>query len=191
MKKRVNFLLLCTSVAVAGCTFSSANRYPQGVTKNANFKNESSCVPTKIQPIISGEGTNEWKQRVQASADAVTQVLQTQEFSAACQSLELTRTNGRSVQEVCREMVCSGEISPSISFYHDPNTRAIAYESDGALFINTAKEAAGAGGTGNIAHEVTHTLNYTHFSNWAFLGKCSVPYRIGNLVEKLANDQSY
>jgi hypothetical protein len=100
----------------------------------------------------------------------------------------MTRTNGKSIQEVCRELVCAETVKPIVKFYNNPNTRAIAYEENGALHINTAKQSAGAGDSGNMAHEFTHTLDYTHFSNWAWLGKSSVPYRVGNLVNKLAKN---
>ena len=185
--------ILCVasiSIMLGGCTLFSANQFPEGASQVSSFNKESACTPTKVIPTFSGERSDEWEKRVSSSSETVTKVFQTQDFAQACQALRMTRTNGKSVQEVCREMVCAGEITPSISFYHDPNTRAIAYESNGALFINTAKKFAGAGGPGNIAHEVTHTLSYTHFTNWAFLGKSSVPYRIGNLVEKLASENS-
>lgn len=55
----------------------------------------------------------------------------------------------------------------------------------GTLFINTAKTTAGS--PGNLAHEVAHTLGYSHFSNRRLFGMSSVPYRIGDLVAKLVN----
>jgi hypothetical protein len=175
-------------VILGGCAFSAAKRYPEGVSYDINFMNESSCVPTNIKLEFSGQTSIYWEHKIQSAAILATKAIQSQEFSAACHDLKLTHTNGKSVQEVCREMVCSSEITLSINFYHDANTRAIAYERDGALFINTAKEKEGAGSPGNIAHEVTHILDYKHFSNWAFLGKSSVPYRIGNLVESLVDE---
>ncbi|WP_156948092.1 hypothetical protein [Marinobacterium jannaschii] len=177
-----------TLLSISGCAMWSADRYPDGVVADAQFVSEPMCMPTNISPDISGEPSPEWKQRVIHSSSVATRILASQEFAQACQSLRMTRTNGKSVQEVCREMVCSGTVKPSVNFYNKPSTRAIAYEKNGALYINTAKESAGAGGPGNMAHEFTHTLGYTHFSNWSFLGKSSVPYRVGNLVERLAKD---
>lgn len=181
-------IVVSLSIMFGGCTLFSAKQFPEGSSQVVNFNDPETCNSTKVMPTFSGEHSEVWEERVLSSAKTVTEILQTQSFSQACQALRMTRTNDKSVQEVCREMVCAGEIIPSISFYHDPSTRAIAYESNGALLINTAKESAGAGGPGNIAHEVTHTLGYTHFTNWAFLGKSSVPYRIGNLVQKLSNE---
>lgn len=183
--KITQFILIAIAFStLGGCAFWSADRYPDGVSKDVNFSIEEQCKATEIIPVFSGSGSDDWKQKVELSSAQATRVLSTQEFASSCQSLRLTSTNGKSVQEVCREMVCSGVIQPSISFYKDSDTRAIAYEENGALYINTAKENAGAGGPGNIAHEFTHTIGYTHFSNWAFLGGSSVPYQVGNLVEK-------
>lgn len=181
-------LIVCFSITVSGCALWSADRYPNGVTADAQFSSEPTCKLTEIEPNFIGDTSPEWRQKVLQSADEATRILHTPEFAASCQSLRLTRTNGKSVQEVCREMVCSGVVKPRVGFYHKSSTRAIAYEKNGALFINSAKEDAGAGSPGNIAHEFTHTLGYTHFSNWAFLGKSSVPYRVGNLVEHLSQD---
>lgn len=118
----------------------------------------------------------------------MSRLIKTKEFARRCQSLRLNRTNGKSVQEVCRELVCSGAIEPIISFFSNDATRAIAYEDNGKLYINTAKKTSGAGGPGNIAHEVTHILGYRHFTNWAFSGKNSVPYQIGSLAEELIDE---
>tara|TARA_R110001583_G_scaffold119228_1_gene270591 strand:- start:4400 stop:4885 length:486 start_codon:yes stop_codon:yes gene_type:complete len=150
------FMLL----SIAGCSMFSADRYPVGVADDVLFSSEPDCKPTIISPNIIDAPSSEWKQRIIDSSSKATKVLGSPEFTAQCQSLKMTRTNGKSIQEVCREMVCA----------------------------ETAKQSAGAGDPGNMAHEFTHTLDYTHFSNWAWLGTSSVPYRVGNLVNKLAKD---
>ncbi|EFF84515.1 hypothetical protein HMP0015_0008, partial [Acinetobacter haemolyticus ATCC 19194] len=64
----------------------------------------------------------------------------------------------------------------------------IAYEKNQVIHINTAKSAAGT--PGNLAHEFTHTLGYTHFTNFSWLGRSSVPYVTGRFVDKISEQVS-
>jgi hypothetical protein len=175
-----------------------AEKYPQGATANVNYLSEASCSPTIITPkfgettVFEGDKALEkkWVDKIKESAQLANKQISSKEFAMKCQSLNVTKTNGKTVQEVCREIVCSSAVHPTIGFYNNPGTKAIAYESEGGLFVNIAKDAQGAGGTGNLVHEFTHTLGYKHFTNFALLGQCSVPYRVGNLVEELVNNNN-
>lgn len=176
-------LVLMILVILTSCTSQSEKEYPQEGIPKIDFVSEDSCELTDLKPIFIGKSEPAWEAIISESALQATNIIRSPEFSLECQHSRMSRTRGRTVQEVCREVICSGVIRPQVGFYNNPNTRAIAYEDDGALYINVAKFDYGAGSPGNIAHEFAHTLGYTHFTNWAFFGKRSVPYVVGRLVE--------
>ena len=182
--KSITIYISC--LFIGGCAVFSARQIPEGGSTIEQFTSDPTCNSTQLSPVFVGDEPGEaWKNKVLSSAQTVGQVLASDDFAQRCQSLNLIMTRGETVQEVCRRLVCAGDVSPDIGFYYDQHTRAIAYEEDGALYINTAKGSQGAGGVGNIAHEFTHTLGYKHFTNFALLGSYSVPYEVGELVEEL------
>lgn len=183
----MKLLVLLASVCsfCMGYSTVTPSQYSQGITGGDELPDRASCSATMITPKYVGRSDSLWRGKIQASAQTVSRILASEEFFTKCRSLRLSRTNGKSVDEVCRQLACSGKIIPAISFYHDPDSRFIAYASGGTLFINTAKTTAGS--PGNLAHEVAHTLGYSHFSNRRLFGMSSVPYRIGDLVTKLVN----
>jgi len=160
-------------ILLASCATPSAS--PQAIVT------EQQCKATNLHVEFVSETTPLWKSKVEQSALAANAVLSSSEFSQACASSTLQRTNGKPVAQVCHEVMCSDKQLIKLGFYSDPGTRAIAYESDGAIYLNIEQESAGS--PGNLVHEFTHTLGYTHFTNWAFLGRKSVPYVVGNLVD--------
>ena len=182
---RIVLLISFAGVFFAGCSTGVGARHIQPVAINDGISDPLECPATIIVPVYVGTVPKQWRKKVQESAASLGNILASEEFAVRCGSLRLTRRNGKSVTEVCRQLSCAGEIAPTVSFYRDPESRFIAYERGGALFVNTAKDAAGK--PGNLAHEVTHILGYTHFSNKRFLGTSSVPYRIGSLVRELVN----
>lgn len=147
------------------------------------------CAATDLVLQFSGDADAVWRSRLVAAAERASRVLATDEFKAKCNRLKLSRTNGKTVAQVCDEVACSGKQTITIGFFHKENTKAIASEGEDTIFINTAKEDGGAGSPGNLVHEFTHALGYTHFTNFPIFGKNSVPYKIGNLVDELTDDE--
>jgi hypothetical protein len=82
-------------------------------------------------------------------------------------------------------MQCAGLMAPRVSFWHNPNTKAIAEHGQGEVLINSAKEKERADTPGNLV-QLSPMLGYTHFTNWGFLADGSVPYVVGNLVDAIA-----
>ena len=140
--------------------------------------------PTDLSIEFVTDPTASWAQRLNESAATAEAILQSEEFASRCRASKMSRTNGKPVEQVCREFSHAGPIKIEVGFYHDPDTRAIAYEQNDVVYVNTAKSEAGS--PGNIAHELAHVLGYTHFTNWAFLGRNSVPYVVGELVDSQA-----
>jgi hypothetical protein len=139
---------------------------------------------TKITVSFHSEPTPFWRERIERNAVIAGKIITSEAFAERLRNVKLTRTNGRTSAEVCRHLQFSGPVNVVFGFYHDTRTSAIAYEGEGAVFINTAREDA-AGLPGNIAHELTHQLGYTHLTNFRIFGRTSVPYVVGDLVHDL------
>jgi hypothetical protein len=133
------------------------------------------------------EPTAFWRDRLDRNVYEVNAILRSGTFLERCAILPLERTNGKSVRQVCEEIACRGATTISVGFFHDTQTKAIAFEQEGMISLNTAREDA-AGSAGNLAHEFAHQLGYTHVSTFEYLGARSVPYGIGYLVDRLARD---
>jgi hypothetical protein len=168
-------LMLIALLVTACATTSEAPQPPAGP-----------CTPTKLVVKFTETPSDLWRTRLESSAALASTILSSDAFAAKCVEMTMRRTNDRTVSDVCRHVACAGEHQLAIGFFHDANTRAIASEGEDGISINTAKADAGAGTPGNLVHEFTHILGYTHWTNWAFLGKRSVPYMVGNLVDEIA-----
>lgn len=178
--------LTCIAVGFTLLISCAVNKVPDGGKTNISFLEEPTCIPTVLKIEFVPEPGEFWKERLTESAGAATEILTSPDFGLRCQNSKMKRTNGKSVQEVCRELVCAGSQTVKFGFYEKKNTRAIAYEQNGIVYINTAKNTAGT--PKNVAHEFTHTLGYTHFTNWAILGRGSVPYVVGGLVDSATSE---
>ena len=139
---------------------------------------------SQLEVNFISEPTIFWKTKLQKSAQAANTIISSKEFLDRCNASKLRNTNGKFVPQVCQEIICAGKRNVNFEFYNSSNSRAIAYEKNNIVYINTAHQNAGT--PGNIVHEFTHTLGYKHFTNWPFLSKNSVPYTIGNLVDNMS-----
>lgn len=171
---------------ISGC----ASQLPAGGAYLDSFTDDEECETTIIRYEFVVDPNDHWRSLLEKSTRTANDILISDSFAQMCQITKMNKTNGKSVQEVCREMTCSGTRELKYGFFHDPKTRAIAREvGSGVIEFNTAKPNSGAGGPGNIAHELTHVLGYKHFTNWSWLGKYSVPYEVGGIVQKIANQK--
>lgn len=145
------------------------------------------CTQTTINVTYDTPPEPFWKQRIDSSAVLASAILRSQEFGDRCRGKNMSRRNGQSVEQVCRELQCAGAVNPKVDFFNDPRTKAIASEGAGEVHINTAKAEFGAGSPGNLAHEMAHTLGYRHFTNVRRFAQQGVPYVVGDLVDEIAD----
>jgi hypothetical protein len=164
-----------------------ASQLPSGVNYEASFSDDENCEATKIVYEFISEPNDHWRTLLEESTRTANDILVSDNFAKECQITKMNKTLGKSVQEVCREMACSGTKHLKYDFFNDQGTSAIAREvGNGTVEFNIAKPNSGAGGPGNIAHEFTHTLGFKHFTNFAWLGKYSVPYEVGGIVQTMS-----
>lgn len=177
--------LLASSLLFTGC----ASQLPIGGSFVDSFTGIPSCQATKIEYEYVSDPNDYWADLLKNSTEKANESLLSPEFAKACQNLKLNKTNEKTVQDVCREMACSGDKKLKFGFFDDAGTSVIAREvGNGVIEFNIAKPNSGAGSIGNIAHEFSHTLGYRHFTNFSWLGKYSVPYEVGGLVDKLSSE---
>jgi hypothetical protein len=146
----------------------------------------ASCsTPTKIVPNFINTKYPEGMTKVKDSIEVTNRIMQSENFLTACRQLQLSRTKGKSVEEVCHEFACAGTRTINFDFYRG-RPKILGHGSRSGVSINVANSVAGT--PGNLAHEFAHVLEYKHTSNfsWHWLNGTTVPYQIGNLVGKLA-----
>ena len=173
--------LLCVT-ALLGCS----KRQPENERFAESFTQQVGCNATRIRYAYHHQPDDYWHERIKESVARANRILTSRAFAQACQRMTMNKTNGKSAQEVCREMACAGIQSLNLGFFHDPNSRYIARKAGADIVqFNTAKPNSQAADAGNVAHEFTHVLGYKHFTNRAEFGQRSVPYRVGGLVRQL------
>jgi len=142
------------------------------------------CIATDLQPVFITEADEASKVEIQASLGKVSAVLASGAFVQECSRSSMNRTGACSVAEVCQQLACAGAREIRIGIYADASMKTVAFEKNGAVFVNIAKRRGGV--PGNLAHEFAHTLGYSHATYWSLMKKHSVPYVVGALVDHLA-----
>lgn len=128
-------------------------------------------------------GSRYWRDKVTANADQASRILSDPAFIAKVRAWPMFDFTADTPAQVADKIECAGIVTIKVGFYWRPFfTKAIAYEEDGQVWFNTAKERYGAGGLGNTAHEVIHALNYSHNGNSPAGQANTVPWRIGEWV---------
>lgn len=137
----------------------------------------------KIKIIFLG-GSDYWRKKIQNAAMQVEAILSDADFLnakvAAHPKFDFTKD---SPVLVASKIMNTEVVTVRVGFYCKWLTKAIAYESGGAIYFNTRKESAGAGSWGNVMHEVLHALGYSHNGNSAAGNGNSVPYKVPDLAE--------
>lgn len=138
----------------------------------------------KIEIVFEG-GSSYWKQKVTRNALYVGSILSTPAFIqkvAAHRGFDFTKDTAAQVADkIAKKPVAKIKVG---FYYNRWFTRAIAYEENGAVYINTAKESYGAGGWGNIMHELMHALGYSHNGNSPSGQANTVPWQIVTLAQQ-------
>jgi hypothetical protein len=125
-------------------------------------------------------GSRYWQDLVLENAAKASAALSDPKFIAKVRTwpgFDFTSSTPAQVGDVLED---AGDVVIKVGFYKGWWwSRAIGYEQDGAIYFNTRKEAYGAGGVGNIAHEVMHFLGFSHDGNSPAGQENTVPWRIG------------
>lgn len=168
------FAVLAFPVSLIACAGAGYERPDPG-------RAHSACDRTDVKVEFISAGDAAAMARVEASAKRLNTLLASPDFGRRCNASGMNRTEGRSVEAVCSQMICAGPLSMRVALYHDEQMKTLAFEKRGAVFINTAKSRAGT--PANLAHEFAHVLGYSHQSFWGFSREGSVPYVLGRLVK--------
>ena len=137
----------------------------------------------KIEIEYQG-GTCYWKNKVTASALYAAAILSTPDFLqrvALHPSFDFTDKSSLQVAGVIK----TTEVAKiKVGFYYKWwFTKAIAYEQDGAVYFNTAKEGYGAGDWPNVMHELLHSLGFQHNGNSPSGQQNTVPWKVVELAK--------
>lgn len=122
-----------------------------------------------------------WENRIIENAAIASSILSDPAFwdeIGLARQFDLT---DKTAAQISQDFLAPGDIEIRVGFYSKLFTRAIAYESGGDVFFNTRKSA---GSPGNIGHEICHVLKYSHHGNSARGNENSVPYVVGNQIDK-------
>ena len=180
MNVRVIIVFGTASLVLAACA-SPPGLQPELVSY-------AQCNPTRLAAVFISEGDEVSKERIRESLRQASRVLASGEFLQGCRESAMNRTGACTTEEVCARFACAGDSEIRVGLYSDSAMKAAAFEKSGAIFINTARQRAGQ--PGNLAHEFAHTLGYSHATYWGIMRKRSVPYVVGGLVDRLAEQTS-
>lgn len=134
-----------------------------------------------ISSFLSGGAY--WQAKIRTSCEQASEALSDPALLQSIRDHEPFDFTDQTPDQIADHFAMAGEIVIHVGFYSSWLTRAIAYEEQGAVFVNTRKEAYGAGSPGNMAHETAHAMDYEHDGNSAAGNENTVPYVIGNLVD--------
>lgn len=128
-------------------------------------------------------GSDYWRSKVTANAAQVSRILSDPRFLELVRAWPAFDHTEVTPPEIAETLRTAGSVEVRVGFYSKWWTRAIAYEDASGVYFNTRKERQGAGGIGNIAHEVCHSLGFSHAGNSPAGQENTVPWRIGGWVE--------
>lgn len=129
-------------------------------------------------------GSCYWIKKIEKNAEQVSRVLSDPAFLAKVRSWPRFDFTEKTPDQDTKAIEHAGTVTIRVGFYSKWFTRAIAYESDGAIYFNVRKEGYGAGSPGNLAHEVMHALGFSHNGNSPAGNANTVPWRVGEWVEE-------
>jgi hypothetical protein len=132
-------------------------------------------------------GSPYWQDLVTKNAGIASSILSSADFLAKVAAFPKFDNTDETPGMVALKLQTTLEVNINVGFYWNWFSRAIAYEEDGSVYFNTAKESRGAGSAGNIAHECMHALGYEHNGNYSAGNLFTVPYWIGDQVDEIAN----
>lgn len=129
-------------------------------------------------------GSPYWKQKVTKNALYVASILSTPAFLDQIEAHKKFDFTPDTPKQVAEKIRTTHLAKIKVGFYYKRwFTRAIAYEEDDAIYFNTAKESYGAGGWGNIMHELMHSLDYSHNGNSPAGQSNTVPWQVVTLAQ--------
>jgi hypothetical protein len=170
--------LVFIGTVVGSCLLSGC------ATGDERTRASASGSRTSITLAYMMEPTPYWRDRLEKNAKVAEAILTSPKFAEECAKRTMTETGGKTVEQICHDVQYAGPVVLKIGFFKRRLTRQIANEQNKGVSFNTAK--AGVGSPGNIAHELTHVLGYSHASNWEHKSSTTVPYVIGYVVDELA-----
>lgn len=129
-------------------------------------------------------GSDYWRDKVLASAEEASQTLSNPAFLAKVRSWPGFDFCSDTSAQVADKLEQAGDVRVTVGFYSKWLTRAIAYENELGVHFNTRKESYGAGGAGDLAHELCHQLGYRHNGNALRGNENTVPWSIGRWVDE-------
>lgn len=128
-------------------------------------------------------GNEYWQAKVLKSARQASAVLSDPVFLAKVRAVPKFDFTSDTPVQVGDKLAAAGDVTIQVGFYSKWLTRAIAYEENQAVYVNTRKESAGAGGPDNMAHETMHAMGWSHDGNSPAGQENTVPWLIGSMVD--------
>lgn len=128
-------------------------------------------------------GNSYWQAKILVSAGKASAVLSDPVFLAKVRAVPKFDFTSDTPAQVGDKLAAAGDVTVSVGFFSKWFTKEIAFEDAGGFHFNTRKEAQGAGGPGDIAHELCHELGWLHRGNARSGNENSAPYWIGDQVD--------
>lgn len=128
-------------------------------------------------------GSSYWQAKILVSAGKASAVLSDPVFLAKVRAHPSFDFTGVTPAQVADTLAAAGDVTVSVGFFSKWFTKEIAFEDEDGFHFNTRKDAQGAGGPGDLAHELCHQLGYLHRGNGRRGNEGTVPYWIGDQVD--------
>lgn len=129
-------------------------------------------------------GSTYWKNLVKRNAEHAGRVFSDPKFIDAVKAVPKFDFTSDKPAVVGDKIAALQVVKIKVGFYR-PWWRwspVLANETNGEVWFNTRKEAEGAGGVENIAHEFMHFLGYSHNGNSPAGQDGTVPWKVGRMA---------
>lgn len=139
-------------------------------------------TPNESKVIFTGKTDLEWLQTAIKSGNCVVNVPKFYEEIAKVENYDETDLTPKQISEKISESTNTIAVYSYVRYF----SKVIAKFQYGNIYLNSRKQVRKPEYNANtIVHEWTHSLGFTHDGNYAKGQQDTVPYKVGDIAEKI------